>query len=261
MTAIAMSPAELLFSDAEGKATSLEDLIDDGLDGAYRDRVPALIELLHGGAPRDRLYACMVLTAWGVADGFTALIGWAEHPGSAPWGDHPVEVDRRHGVDAAFERLADAVRSSLQLDPSPDLARWQQAAVRALLELYDRKFFGQAMQVVASDAAIRAACADAIIAAAAAAVRNSTAPPEPFDLGWQAALLLSPVARIDDTRAAELARELLRVQSGRTRVAREVVLSLARGTGEATRQLLEELASSPVAALASDAAAALARRA
>jgi hypothetical protein len=122
MTAIAMSPAELLFSDAEGKPTSLEDLIDDGLDGAYRDRVPALIELLHGGAPRDRLYACMVLTAWGVADGFTALIGWAEHPGSAPWADHPVEIDRRHGVDAAFERLADAVRSSLQLDPSPDLA-------------------------------------------------------------------------------------------------------------------------------------------
>jgi hypothetical protein len=74
MTAIAMSPAELLFNDAEGKPTSLEDLIDDGLDGAYRDRVPALIELLHGGAPRDRLYACMVLTAWGVADGFTALI-------------------------------------------------------------------------------------------------------------------------------------------------------------------------------------------
>ena len=37
MTAIAMNPAELLFSDAEVKPTSLEDLIDDGLDGAYRD--------------------------------------------------------------------------------------------------------------------------------------------------------------------------------------------------------------------------------
>lgn len=117
------------------------------------------------------------------------------------------------------------------------------------------------MQVVASDAAIRAGCADAILAAAAAAVRSSTAPPEPFDLGWQAALLLSPAARIDDTRAAELARELLRVQSDRTRVAREVAMSLGRGTGAATRQLLEELAASPVAAVASDASAALARRA
>jgi hypothetical protein len=203
----------------------------------------------------------MVLTAWGVTDGFTALIGWAEHPGSAPWADHPVEIDRRQGVDAAFERLADAVRSSLQLDPSPDLPHQQQAAVGALLGLYDRKFFGQAMQVVASDAAIRAGCADAIVAAAAAAVRNSTAPPEPFDLGWQAALLLSPVARIDDTRAAELARELLRAQSGRTRVAREVALSLGSGTGVASRRLLEELASSPVEAVASDAAAALTRRA
>ncbi len=90
-------------------------------------------------------------------------------------------------------------------------------------------------------------------------MRGSTAPPEPFDLGWQAALLLSPVARIDDTKAAELARELLRVQCGRTRVAREVALSLGRGTGAATRHLLEELASSPVAAVASDATAALAR--
>lgn len=97
MTAIASSPADLLFSNAEGKPTSLEDLIDDALDGAYRDRIPALIGLLHDGAPRDRLYACMVLTARGVADGFTALIGWAEQPGSAPWADQPMEIDRRHG--------------------------------------------------------------------------------------------------------------------------------------------------------------------
>lgn len=30
MTVIAVNPAELLFSNAEGKPTSLEDLIDDG---------------------------------------------------------------------------------------------------------------------------------------------------------------------------------------------------------------------------------------
>jgi hypothetical protein len=260
MTAIATSPAELLFRDAEGKPTSPEDLIDDGLDGAYRDRVPALIALVREGAPRDRLYACMVLTAWGVAEGFNALIGWAVQPGATPWADHPVEIDRRHGADAAFERLTDAVRSSLQLDASPELRRQQQAAVRALLGLYDRKFFGQAMQVVASDPAIREGCADSIVAAADAAVRSSTAPPESFDLGWQAALLLSPVARIDDTKAAELARKLLGVQSGRTRVAREVALSLGRGTGVATHRVLEELAASTEATVASDAAAALARR-
>lgn len=261
MTATATSPAELLFRDTEGKPTSLEDLIDDGLDGAYRDRIPALIGLLHDGAPRDQLYACMVLTAWGVAEGFTVLIGWAEQPGSVPWAGHPVEIDRRQGADAAFERLADAVRSSLQLDASPDLQRRQQVAARALLGLYDRVFFGQGMQAVASNAAIRAGCADAIAAAAAAAVRASTAPTQPFDLGWQAALLLLPLARIDDARAAELARELLRAQSGRTRVAREVALSLGRGTGVATHRVLEELASSPVEAVASDAAAALVRRA
>jgi len=260
MTAIETDPAELLFRDAEGKPTSLEDLIDDGLDGAYRDRIPALIGLLRDGAPRDQLYACMVLTAWGVAEGFKALIGWAVQPGSTPWASHPVEVDRRHGTDAAFERLADAVRSSLQLDPGPELQHRQQAAVCALLGLYNRKFFGQAMQVVASDPAIRAECADSIVAAADAAVQSAGAPPEPFDLGWQAALLLSPVAQIDDTKAAELARKLL-AQSGRPRVEREVALSLGRGTGLETHRVLEELAGSREPTVASDAAAALARRA
>ena len=263
MTAIAppTTPAELLFRDAAGNPSSLEDLIDDGLDGAYRDRVPALVALLRDGAPRDRLYACMVLTAWGVADGFSTLITWAKQPSSVPWADQPVEIDRRHGVDAAFERLADAVRSSLQLDSTPDLLRDQQAAARALLELYDRKYFGQAMQVVASDVAIRTACADAILAAATAAVRGSAhAPPEPFDLGWQAALLLSPVARIDDDRAAALAGELLREHPGNTRVAREVALSLGRGAGAATQRVLEQLAASSVPAIANDAAAALTRR-
>ena len=254
-----MTPAELLFSNAEGKPTSLEDLIDDGLDGAYRDRIPALA-LLRDGTPRDRLYACMVLTAWGVADGFASLIAWAEQPATAPWAGQLVEIDRRHGVDAAFARLADAVRSSLQLDPTADLQHRQQAAVRALLAIYDRKFFGQAMQVVASDAAIRTGCADEIVAATAAAIRGSTAPPEPFDLGWQAALLLSPVARIDDAKAAELADDLLRVQSGNTRVAREVALSLGRGTGTATRRVLDKLAASQITAVASDATAALSRR-
>lgn len=259
-TAHPVTPAQLLFSNADGKPISLEDLIDDGLDGAYRDRIPALVALLHRGSPRDRLYACQVLAAWGDADGFAALIAWAQQPDAVPWAGHLVEVDRRHGVDAAFERLADAVRSSLQLDPTADLQRRQQAAAHALLGLYDRKFFGQAMQVVASDATIRAACADAIRAAAAAAVRRSTAPPEPFDLGWQAALMLSPVARIDDAEAATLAGELLRAQASRTRVAREVALSLGRGTGAATRRVLEELAASPDSAIASDASAALARR-
>jgi len=43
MTAIATSPAELLFSNAEGKPISLEDLIDDGLDGACRNRAATML--------------------------------------------------------------------------------------------------------------------------------------------------------------------------------------------------------------------------
>jgi hypothetical protein len=259
-TAPTTTSAELLFRNAEGKSISLEDLIDEGLDGAHRDRIPAIVALLRGGVPRDRLYACQVLTAWGVGDGFDALIAWAQQPDAVPWAGQLVEIDRRYGVDAAFERLADAVRCSLLLDSTPELLCRQQAAARALLGLCDRKYLGQAMQVVASHPAIRTACGDAIIASAAAAVRRSPAPPEPFDLGWQAALLLSAVARIDDAQTAALAGELLRAQDGRTRVAREVALSLGSGAGAATHRLLDELAESPVAAVAQDAATALARR-
>lgn len=256
-----MTAMELLFRDREGVSISLEDLIDEGLEGTYRDRIPGLIALMQSGAPRDRLYACLALTAWGVGDGFAALIHWARRPESAPWADAPVELDRRQGVDAAFERLADAVRSSLQLDTTPEQRLQQQEAARTLLALYDRKFFGQAMQVVASDPMIRAECRDAIIAAATAAVRRSAAPPEAFDLAWQAALLLSSVARIDDAEAGALAVELLRLHAERPRIAREIAQSLGSGTGDATLRVLNELEASPVTAVASAAAAALARRA
>jgi hypothetical protein len=117
--------AALLFSNAEGNPISLEDLIDEGFDGTYRDRIPAMVALLRGGGPRDRLYACQVLTAWGIAEGFDALIAWAQHPDAVPWAGQLIEIDRRQGADAAFERLADAVRCSLLLDSTPELLHQQ----------------------------------------------------------------------------------------------------------------------------------------
>jgi hypothetical protein len=255
-----VSPEQVLFTDADGRPISLEDLIDDGLDGAYLDRVPALKVLLRDGTPRDQLYACMVLVAWGISEGFETLIAWASQPDSVPWAGLPLVLDRRNGVDASFEKLADAVRTSLQLDTTVDLEREQIAATGALLAIYDRTYFGTAMEVVASHPKIQAACAGLILAAAKAAIRRLAAPPEPFDLGWQAALLLTAVATTNDGEAAGLAEELLRVERDRARVARAVARSLGRGTGPATRGVLERLAASPLPDVAKDAVAALARQ-
>ncbi|HWU88163.1 MAG TPA: hypothetical protein VN253_12840 [Kofleriaceae bacterium] len=241
---LAITPEQLLFTDAAGHSTSLENLIDDGLDGAYRDRVPGFVELLHHEDPRLQLYACRVLVSWGVAEGFERLSAWASAPDRVPWAAAPVEVDRHHGVDAAFERMADAVRASLILDETPELCARQITAARVLLSLYDRKYFGVTLMVVAASASIRDACAGATLAAAEAAVQRSTAPPESFDLAAQAAALLAVVVLIDEAQAVRLGEELLRLHPQRSRVAMEVADALRHGVGPAAHTFVAGLARS-----------------
>ena len=64
----------LLFTDREGRRGQLQDIIDDGLDGGYENRIPALVELLNYGEPYHRLLACVMLTSWGHPLGFQILI-------------------------------------------------------------------------------------------------------------------------------------------------------------------------------------------
>jgi len=231
-----MTPEQLLFTDPAGNRTSLEDLIDDG---PFPERIPGLVELLSDPDPRLQLYAARALVSWGVPEGFDRLAAWAAEPDRVPWAGDPVDVDRLHGVDAAFERMADAVRASLYLDETPELRARQVSATRALLGLYDRKYFGRTLMVVAASAHLRDACADATVAAAEAAVRRSTSPPEPFDLPVQAASLLTVVVAIDEDRAVGLAQELLRAHPQHSRLAREVIDSIAHGTGAAARAFVE----------------------
>lgn len=241
-----MTPEQLLFTDPEGRRTSLEDLIDDG---PIPERVPGLVELLDHSDPRMQLYACRMLVSWGIAEGFERLMAWAAAPDRVPWAGDPVEVDRVRGVDAGFERLADAVRTSLiLLDETPELRARQIAAARALLALYDRKYFGITLTVVAANEAIRAACADATVAAAWAATRRAGAPPESperFDLALQAAALLPAVVAIDEDAAARLGRELVRAHPGHARLAKEVAEAIGRGTGPAARAFVADLARPP----------------
>lgn len=63
----------LLYTDREGDATSVADLIDDGLEGGYEDRIPALRQLCVDGPPDHRVEACEVLVAWSDPVGLEAL--------------------------------------------------------------------------------------------------------------------------------------------------------------------------------------------
>lgn len=236
-----MNPKKILYTDESGRPSSLEDIISDGLDGAYRDRIPALTTLMAEGAPDEMLAACRVLVSWGVPKGFEQLLAWCRAVDSVPWAENPVDVDRKYRVDAAFELLADAVRASLILQDTDELRARQVDATRALLHLYDHKFFDRMLVIVLQNSQIRTRCKDATLAAADAAVRRSRQPREPFDLAVQAASLLEIVALIDDDRAAALATELARMHPTQERVEREITFALARTKGAATGRVLRDL--------------------
>lgn len=246
-----MTSKKLLYTDESGQPSSLEDIISDGLDGAYKDRIPALTTLMAEGAPDEKLAACRVLVSWGLPKGFEQLVAWCHAVEAVPWAENPVDVDRKYRVDAAFELLADAVRASLILQDTEELRARQIDATRALLQLYDHKFFNRMLVVVLQNSHIRARCKDATLAAADAAVRRSRQPREPFDLAVQAASLLEVVALFDDDRAAALAVELARMHPTQERVEREITFALARTKGAATGRVLRDLvARSPSAARA-----------
>lgn len=255
-----VDPDALLFTDKDGVKTQLQDVIYDGLDRDYADRYPALVRLMQEGTPAQRLFACVMLASWGVAEGLTTLIGWARDPASTPWADQPVTFDRMYGVDSAFEMLAEAMRVAGELEQRDQIAARRAEAVRALLAIYDRVWFGRSLAVVLDlDPALARELADAIGSAVERAL--AAAPTTDLDLATQAAYLLGPLAAVDDPRAARAATALLDAHPTKTQSAREVAHALMDGTGPATRAVLERLVRSGSPAVRDEAKTSLSRRA
>ncbi len=116
---------QVLFTDNEGNKSSLKHIIDDGLDGEYLERIPALVELLDSGSPIHKLLACIVLTSWGCKEGFEAVVLWASNPNDSPWVKSPVSFDRLYGADDAFENLVGALKTSYWKESNSDLVEMQ----------------------------------------------------------------------------------------------------------------------------------------
>ena len=134
------SPEQLLFTDTDGNPTQLQDLMDEGLDGGYEDRIPELIELMEYGEPVHRLWACMLLTGWGHERGLEQVARWARDPDSTPWASRPVDFDRIYGAGSSFASLADAVRTSFRSTSAPSLKLLQIKAIEALLDASSSHF-------------------------------------------------------------------------------------------------------------------------
>lgn len=241
----ATSPEDLLFRDRDGDRASLQDVIDDGLDGGYDDRFPALEELLRTGTPEQRLYAAAMLTSWGQRAGFDALTSWAADPDATPWAGAPVTYSRISGADAAFELLADALRTSYLSEPSDEggIRPLQVEAAKALVRLADSYDFDRVLLVaLVKDPEVTRQVAGDLKAAIDSAIAKLEAGEDVgFDLATQTAGLLAPLARADDAAAAQAAEKLLDLRPTSRRTLLELVDSLANGSGPDTHRVLERL--------------------
>ncbi|MBD2505135.1 hypothetical protein [Anabaena azotica] len=256
------NPEELLFTDSEGQRGRLEDIIDDGLDGGYEDRIPALINLLNSGEPYYRLLACVMLTCWGHPSGFQQIIDWASHTENVPWKESPVVYERLSGSDSAFEMLADALNTSYYCDEEPILKQWQIAATKALLGIYHHYYFGRilALSIVRNKEVAIAVKHEVITAIEASIVILQKPKPVGFDLAFQIACLLIPLTPLDDDAAANYANQLSYQYPKNERVLREIANALGDGKGQATLATLQHLKTLQIPSLESDVEKAINRR-
>lgn len=237
------SPEQILFMDNEGNASSLEDIIADGLDGEYEDRIPALVELLSSGTPYHRLMACIILTSWGHPTGFQFLIKWASSPNSSPWSQEPVSVDRIYGVNDAFENLADALKTSYWNDETAELREMQREAAKALLSIYSDYFFGQTLALaLLKDPVWQSSRQNEIIDTLKSCMQIiQSSEWRDFDLPYQTACLLLLLAHSNDDMTAEFAEQLITQFPNNDRMLRELALALGESRGQATLQILNRL--------------------
>lgn len=256
------APEELLFTDREGKRGQLQDIIDNGLEGGYEYRIPALIDLLNSGEPYHRLLACIMLTSWGHPSGFQTLINWASNSEDVPWKNSPVAYERISGSDSAFEMLADALKTSYYCEEDPTLKQWQIAATKALLGLYHRFYFGRTLAlVIVREKEITIAVKNEIIAAiefSIAILQQHTV--LDFNLPFQVACLLIPLARLDDYAAATYANQLISNYPQNLRMLREVANALGDGKGDTTLATIQHLKTLGIPALKEDVENAISRR-
>jgi hypothetical protein len=256
-----MNPESLLFTELDGTRSSVQDVIYSGLEIDYSERYPGLLRLLREGEPAHRLYACMMLAAWGVPEGLLALTTWASDPHDAPWSGQPVTYDRLFGADAAFEMLAWSLWASGGTEHAARSAPLRVEATRALLGIYHRAYFDRTMALLLDeDRELAASLGNEIRSAVARSIKASLAPNQAFDMASQAAFLLGELARLDDEEAARGAEALIEAHPDKGRCLREVAHSLCDGSGPDTRAILERLVQSPYAAVREDAQVSLKRR-
>lgn len=234
---------KLLFTNNEGKKEQLQDIIDDGLDGEYDERIPNLVQLLKDGEPNHKLMACVMLVSWGNSEGFGSLIKWVSNPDAVPWKKQTEVYDRIYGADSAFELLADALKTSYYNEANNALEKNQLSVSRAMLKLNHKCFFGRTLALAIS---FKKNINEILTNDVALAIEKSIAALKvnqktEFGLAFQTASLLLALTPFDDSLAAKYSNELIDMFPDRPRVLRELVNALVDGKGEETLKVLSRL--------------------
>jgi len=237
------SPEQLLFTNLEEEKGQLQDIIDEGLDGGYEDRIPELIDLMDSGNPYHQLLACVVLVSWGIEEGFTQALNWASNYKKLPWEDSPVVSDRLYGVDSSFEMLADAVRTSFWCNDQTVVRPLQVNLLNTFLRIYSRVYFGQMLALaMIRNSEVPQSIKPEIMTAIENGLSDLTnGPSVEFDLAFQISSLLLPLAFIDDEITASYANRMLSMPGLSKRSLYEVISALGSASGTATLEILNQL--------------------
>ena len=155
------SVEDLLYTDRDGNRAPLFEVIDDGVDGGYEDRLPALRELCE-----ENIEACQLLVASSDPVGLQALIRLARANATA------------------VESLADPLRTGARTVRDPRAAELRVEAARALLAIADQHPFDEQLRdaLLADPAMTARVVVDLREAISARCTASSAANGSAFDL-------------------------------------------------------------------------------
>ncbi|WP_051872373.1 hypothetical protein [Streptomyces sclerotialus] len=204
----------LLFTDFHGDSADPDDVISEGLDGGYRDRTEALVEVFRDRTvgPYGRFLACLALTRWGDAVGYAAVTDAAADPEAVEW--RGASYDRLHTQDDTFGLLADAVGDSADMVEERGTQDERVRAARALLAVADRVQFGRRISSLLRRELV-SLCLPELRDAVDGGVRRVAGQQRlGFDLGLQLALMIVAAREYGVRWASDAARRLAEARPG-----------------------------------------------
>lgn len=132
---------QLFFTDADGKETDPDMVINLALEGDWEKLEPKAVALLGDESAReyDRFLALSALARWASPTGYEAVRTAAADPDAQPW--RGMSIDRLHSLDNTFALLTYSVVCSKDEAGERATSAERLAALAALIGIADQVYF------------------------------------------------------------------------------------------------------------------------